>query len=84
MKNLSSAAGIVALTLGTLATQSCEYADGQYGHYDRNRYDDHPRYAQDRYYPEGGYGRPDAYGRRGGYDQDEYRQTSIVIPVPGY
>jgi hypothetical protein len=77
--------------LGALATQSCEYADGQYGrygrnqygHYSRNAYDDYPRYAHDHYYPEGEYGRPDPYGRRGGYDRDEYRQTSMVIPVPG-
>jgi hypothetical protein len=84
MKNLSSAVGIFALALGALATQSCEYADNPYGHYGRHPYDDYPRYAQDHYYSEGGYGRPDAYGRQGSYDQDEYRQRSIVIPLPGY
>jgi hypothetical protein len=91
MKRLSSAVGIVALALGALATQSCEETETPHAHYQGNRYDDHPRYAPDHGYSEGGYRRPDGYEdedhlvhRRGGDDQDEDRQPSIVIPVPGY
>jgi hypothetical protein len=85
MKNLPLAVRVFALALGALVTQSCEEADTPHGHYHGSRYDDHPRYAPDQGYSEGRYRQPDAYGRRGGYDEeDEGRQPSIVVPVPGY
>jgi hypothetical protein len=87
MKNLSLAVRVLALALGALVTQSCEEADTPHGHYHGNRYDDHPRYAPDHEYSEGRYRQPDADRRRGGYDEedeDEGRQPSIVVPVPGY
>ena len=64
MKSQVSALGILVLTLGAIAMQSCEFTDGQNSYYNRGRYGyyNDGRYAQDngyyytrRYAPDNGY-----------------------------
>jgi hypothetical protein len=72
MKRQFSALSVFALVLGALATQSCEFTDGQNSYYNRGHYG---------YYRDGSYAGDDRYYHQRRYARDDYQSNRPGIDV---
>jgi hypothetical protein len=82
MKRQFSALSIFVLALGALATQSCEYTDGQNSYYNRGHYGYYRDggYVQDNgYYPNGRYAQDNGYYNEGRFIGDGYQSNRPTI-----
>ena len=72
MKRTLLILNLFALVLGTLATQSCEFTDGQNSYYNRGDYG---------YYRDGGYTGDNGYYHQRRYAPDDYQSDRPAIYV---
>jgi hypothetical protein len=72
MKRQFSALSVFALVLGALATQSCEFTDGQNSYYNR---------GHSGYYRDGRYADDNGYYQERHYVHDDYQSNRPGIDV---
>jgi hypothetical protein len=70
MKRQFSALSVFVLASVALATQSCEFTDGQNAYYNRSHYG---------YYPNGGYAQDNGYYNEGHYAPGDYQSDRPTI-----
>jgi hypothetical protein len=84
MKRQFSALSVFVLALGALATQSCEFTDGQNSYYNRGHYGYYRdgRYAGDNgYYHDNGYAGDSGYYHERRYVRGDYQSDRPSIDV---
>jgi hypothetical protein len=84
MKRQFFALGVFVLALGALATQSCEFTDGQNSYYNRGHYGyyrDGGYAGNNGYYHDGSYAGDDRYYQQRRYARDDYQSDRPAIDV---